>query len=503
MSITTMDRGQVQAFHHHLDKARGLGTRLADIRTLAVQLSGRSVLPVIGAGASYDCGMRLAREIGQDLLDTYLGDNSFNHVEGLDPDLAKVAQAIWKDRDQKAVVRAVELNEPEKWPDADGMGDHFCSYRVLARFAREQLAKEAIGFNYDCGAEAGLDVEGFLLGEGTEPGRKWQDHASVIADDAANAQLGQRGGFTLFKAHGCAVRYREVASDDEEKAAKSIVIRTGQLNNWRNDGWMRDAFNERARHHVLLLVGFSGQDPVIHGEMELVFGDVFKSVEPDGQPRVVVVDAQPNTGILESLIKIGLGEKPPAPNTVSLVGTKGATVTSALLVLLAESIAHSLEQHGVTTPSAIDARLASLVISAPVMLRWSYFLRQEAHMEFMQRSNLQQFGNSGYVPLTADPARTAAVLAAREQLRDRLGHSEPETCEEALANSGFIVDDAMAYLPVGLDPDELSDACRSGEALREARRTLEHPDVECVLVPANSDGKHGVDLGTGNEIKIA
>lgn len=506
MSITTMDPGQVQAFTNHLDAARGLGEgRLADIRTLAIQLSECAVLPIVGAGASYDCGMRLAGEIGQDLFKTYLGDNSFEHkkyAEGLTPDLAIVAQAIYNERGQSEVVRAVELHKPEKWPDAEDMGDHFCAYRVLARLSREQFASEAVGFNYDCGAEAGLSSEGFLLGPNTEPGKAFQDHVSVIADDVANANLRQRGDFTLFKAHGCAARYREVALDDEARAANSVIVTTEQLNYWRDDWWMREAFNSRARNHVLLLVGFSGQDPVIHGEMTWVLRDVFKRVVPDGVPRVVVIDARPNTAVLGSLIKIGLGGQPPAEGTVSLISTKEVTVTSVLLVLLAESIAHSLERHGVAAPPDIDARLASLLISAPAMLRWSYFLSQETHMEFIQRSNLQQFANTGYVPLTADPARTGAVLAVREQLRERLGHRDPETCGEALANHSFIVSGAMAYLPVGLSLSELEDARGPGEALGEAQRTLGHPDIECVLVPVDTDCKFGVNLGTGNKVEI-
>jgi hypothetical protein len=504
MTVTTMDRSQVKALSHHLEKAKGLeAKRLGDLRTLASQLADCEVLPILGAGASFDCGMRLAKEIGKDLYDAYTEDPTFNHVEGLEPDLAEVAQAIWAERsDQKEVVRAVELHHPSKWPDADGMGDHFCAYRVLARLIREGFAKEGIGFNYDCGAEAGFDGEGFLLNPRTEPGRKWQDHVSVIPDEVTNAQVTPRGDFTLFKAHGCAARYREVATTEEERAAESIVIRTGQLTNWRKDLWMRDVLRSRAGNHVLLLVGFSGQDPVIQQEMESVLRNVYKAVQPNGQPRIVVVDYKPDTATLRSLVKVGLGEQPAALGTVSSVGTKEATTTSALLVLMVESIAHRLEGEGQTVPKGIDARLASLAISAPIMLRWSYILHPGSPSGLMQRSNLQQFGDSGYVPLTAFPDTTAKVIGSREALRARLKRTGPESIEEALENDGFVVNGGAAYLPVGLDMDRLKEACASGEVLEEVRLKLSHPDLECVLVPTDS-ADAGVSLGTGCEVGIA
>lgn len=504
MSVTAMDRSQVKALSHHLEKARDLGPeRLDDLRRLARQLADRAVLPIVGAGASFDCGMRLAREIGQDLYDDYIADPIFDHPENLEPDLAKVAQAIYNELDQKAVVRRVGLHEKATWPDADGMGDHFCAYRVLARLSRERLAKEAIGFNYDCGAEAGLHAEGFMVSPKTEPGKRWNDHANVIADEVTNAQPNQPGDFTLFKAHGCAARYREVAVTDEARAADSIVICTSQLSHWRDDLWMRNVLRNRAENHVLLLVGFSGQDPVIQGEVISVLSGVFEAIEPDGRPRVVVIDYEPNNENLRGLVKVGLGERDAAPGTVTEVKTKRATTTAALLVLLAESIAHSLEGFGLTVPDEIDARLASLAISAPIMLRWSYLLASGLGRDLIQRANVQRFGDSAYVPLTAFPTVTSRALSSREALRARLGRTSPESSEEALENSGFIVAGGTAYMPLGLEMADLMETCRSGESLQEARLKFSRPtDIECVLVPADEADVGGINLGTGEKVPI-
>ena len=195
---------------------------------------------------------------------------------------------------QPAVVRTIGLDDPGRWPGMDEVGEHFCAHRVFARLARENMVAEAIGFNYDCGTEAGLKAEGFLRGGGTR-GLEWKDHLRVVADAEQAVEPEPLGTFTLYKAHGCAERYREVAAVDEPRAADAIVITHSQLLHWRSDLWMRDIFRERVRRNVLVLVGFSGQDPVIAGELQQVLDDVYKNSSADGTPRVVVIDFNPAT----------------------------------------------------------------------------------------------------------------------------------------------------------------------------------------------------------------
>ena len=145
--------------------------------------------------------MRLAKEIGQDLYDDYVNDSSYAPHATVTPDLAEVAEAIWVARDQLAVTKAVGLNDPALWPETDRVQEHFCVYRVLARLAREGLFDETVGFNYDCGKEAGLAAEGFFRSPRTAHGREWRDHATVIADAGQYMGLDAPGAFRYSKAH--------------------------------------------------------------------------------------------------------------------------------------------------------------------------------------------------------------------------------------------------------------------------------------------------------------
>ncbi len=82
-----------------------------NIRALAAQLHDKPVLPVIGAGASYDCGVRLASRIGHDLYVEYTTDTSFEpRADGVEDSLGNVADAIAQKLGQIGVVRAIGLD---------------------------------------------------------------------------------------------------------------------------------------------------------------------------------------------------------------------------------------------------------------------------------------------------------------------------------------------------------------------------------------------------------
>lgn len=504
-----MDTTQVLPLREHLAKVGSLDAAHVDsVRRLAAQLQELDVLPVLGAGASYDCGMRLASEIGSDLYDDYMADSSFApHAVALQPNLGEVAQAIFNKLDQKAVVKAVGLHDQTLWPYAEDISKHFCVYCILARLAREDMIQEAIAFNYDCAAEAGLLGEGFLASTSTTLGRGWPDHATVVADAATHSRLARPGTFRLFKAHGCAARYREVARTDEDRAADDIIIRKAQLTNWRDDTWARDVLRDRSRNHVLLLIGFSGQDPVIQGELNTLLDEVYSDSPPDGVPRVVAVDYEPGTADLAGLVKTGLGGKSGAPDVVTQVSTKDGTTTATLLLLLTEWLAVRLSDpfahHGVALPSEVDSRVAAIAISAPIMLRWSYLLSAPAVNQFIQRSNIQQAAERGYVPLTADPDTTARALRDRDELRRRLGKTDPESTEDASADHGFVVSGGCAFLPVGRSFDELLAGCRPGAQIDLVRQTLGHPThLDCVVVSDGDGGLRGINIATGREVAV-
>jgi hypothetical protein len=313
----------VQTLRDHVALACSLPqTEVNRIQQVARQLDGVPVMPVLGAGASYDCGIRLARAISQDMHAEYSADASFeprpsNHAAIRD-DLGAVADAVALVKGQRGAVQMLGLDDPTLWPPADDLTGHFCVYRVLARLAREDLFSEALTFNYDCGFEAGLKDEGFAFGPGRLRGRQWRDHVTVISDAETNARLRLRGAFALVKAHGCAARYREaLLAGVPPNPEEAIILRWSQLLDWRRDRWARDVLADRARRHVMLLFGFSGQDAVIHIALTRILEDVYRDAHVD-RPRIVVVGRDPDTLTLRLLTNAGLGGQSPRAGDVRL-----------------------------------------------------------------------------------------------------------------------------------------------------------------------------------------
>ncbi|HEV7529166.1 MAG TPA: SIR2 family protein [Solirubrobacteraceae bacterium] len=515
MTVRTMDPAQVRSLRQHCEAAVALGDQtLLALRALVGQLSGLMVLPLIGAGGSHDCGMRLASQLGQDLLADWEADPTYHpRPSGMTADLGRVADAIYLGRgnSQQAVLDAVGIPDRSLWPAADELDEHSCAYRMLARLAREGLFDHAASLNYDCGAEAGMKAEGFSVNSATAAGRSWNDHATVIADSSAHDSPTQRGNFVFVKAHGCAEHYREEISRAPNSGAENeIIIRRAQLLNWGTDLWAQDFLRAKARNHVLLLVGFSGQDPVIYSEIDQVLSDVYRNTTPTGKPRVVVIDYQPDTSELLSLISTGLGGEDPDPDAIASIATTNGTTTAAMMVLLAEMLALELADPlaavGVNVPAAVDGRLAMLVLAAPVMLRWSYLLREaEPELAFIQRTNLQQAAERGYVPLRANTETTARAIASRIAVRGALGRGDTESTIEVLSNGGWVISPAQgtAWLPVGVGHEQLLAAAAPSGMLDHARRVLPRPaGLECVLVSGGSNGRRGISLDTGKEVAV-
>jgi hypothetical protein len=266
MTVQTIDKSQVCSLQNHLDRAAVLDPHIIEeIRRLAAQLQDLPVLPIIGAGGSHDCGMRLARDIGNDLYDDYMSDPAYEPRNEVERNLADVAQAIYNKNGQVAVARALGLPDRDLWPETARVGEHFCAYRVLARLAREDLFEEAIGFNYDCCKEAGLVSEGFLRSARTIPGLQFRDHLAVISDRETLYRLQRNGAVTYYKAHGCAERFRELAIDDEAKAAETIIARTSQLTTWHKDGWMQGRLRDRAGTMCCCSSGSPARTPAFTG----------------------------------------------------------------------------------------------------------------------------------------------------------------------------------------------------------------------------------------------
>jgi hypothetical protein len=506
MTVQVMNEGRQLSLGDHLSKAAGLDTgEVTAIATLARQLPVPSILPVVGAGASWDCGVRVAKEIGADLLNAYLanGDYAAHDASLTGDDLADITERIYEKRGAERVVEDLGFPGEKQWRPAARMGEHFCVYCVLARMVREGFLKKAFGFNYDCGAEAGLKAEGFLYGEAI-PGQKWVDYARIVADSVTMYETVDQG-FLLVKAHGCAARYRELAVANPKDAAEGIVVRRKQLEDWKEHSWSLNEFRTSAEKNVLVLIGFSGQDRKFIVELEQVLTQVYAASPGNGKPRLVAIDLDPSTEAIDQLIATGLGGVPADSGTVTRVCTQGGSATAALLVLLAELIAVGLETElaaqGVTLSEDLAPRLTSLTVTAPTMLRWSFLAGGPTDHAYIQRANLM--ATEGYVPLTRHTSKAVQLLGARSRLRERLGLTGPEESAKALADHGFIIDAERggAYMPVGIEQDVLMATCRQGSELEEIRRTLGHPShLDCILVSGDGSELHGVNLATGQEV---
>jgi SIR2-like domain len=512
MTVQTIDKDQIRSLQEHIDKATALEpARVAEIRALVAQLLEQDlpVLPIVGAGASHDCGMRLASALGKDLYWDYMNnpDYASEPRDAVKEDLADVAQAIHNAADQIAVVKAIGLDDPALWPDAENVPEHFCLYRVLSRLAREDLFEEVIGFNYDCAKEAGLKREGFQLSQKTIAGRKWSDHATVIADKQTMYKPPRKGALTYHKAHGCAHRFRELALVDEAKAAETIIICSEQLTNWRDDLWMAERLRDRARESLLVLIGFSAQDAVVHGELKKVLDEIYKELPPEGKPRLVTIDAKPEAPVLRGLIKSGLGGEMPPSGVVTEINVSTSSTTAVALVLLTEylrlALASHLEGGDYALPDGLDEQIAALAIAAPLMLRWTYLLRAPSQDQYVQKINMEQAAHGGYVPLTVDPRAAALALETRVKLREALSIAGPESARETLTDHGFITRAGFAYLPVALTLEELLAACRPGGTIERARVTLGVPSkIERILVTLQDDVLRGVNADTGAEVVL-
>jgi SIR2-like domain len=509
MSVRAMQVERQRDLVAHIKESGGLPTsEIEGIKQLATQLHGERVLPVVGAGASFDCGMCLASEIAEDLFTSYIANSDFApHLAHLaKTDLGSIAEAIYLRTDQSRVVSELGLPDRAIWRPATQMGSHFCVYSVLARMVREKFVEEAFGFNYDCGAEAAFQAEGFAYGN-VSPGKHWIDRARTVADGATNASTKKdSSSFTLYKANGCAERFRELAIQDVQKAAEEIIVRTDQIDRWKDSAWSEPPFISRAQNHVLMLIGFAAQDPKISVALKQALEAIHQAAPTNGQPRVVAVDHSPNTAPIESLIDSGLGGVQPPAGVATRICTQGATSTAALVVLLCElleiELGQELAKAAVPLPVDLEARLALFAVSAPAMHRWSY-LMEDRDGNLIQRANV--LANGGYVPLGNNPELAARQILARKQLREGLGLLDDETPTEAAAHGGFIPHPlgGRAYMPLGVEHGVLTALFRPGAEHERLKGTLrgQYPSgIECVLVSGDGSQRRGVSLSSGREV---
>lgn len=510
MAVRIMDEGQIKSLRFHLELALELEPdEVATIRALAAQLQGQSILPILGAGASHDCGMRVAGDIATDLhAECCLDEGLRSVVEGVpERDLSGIAEAIYAfhGNSHQAVLEAIGMPDPGRWPGTPDVDPHFCALRILARGVREHEGlSQAFSFNYDCCKEAALRSEGFSLSHETTAGLLWPDHADVFCSKEMYVDLRVRRGFELVKAHGCAEHYREAYERNEcEEVAEVIVIRAGQISTWEERLWAKRGLSDRIQNHILLLVGFSGQDPATATELKEVLEDVLSGSSEPSPPRLVVIDHDPDTEALKELIEFGVGPGGTEDGAVTKVCTANSSTTAVLMVLLAEMIALELEpamtELGFTLPSDLGERLGLLALVGPAMARWS-FLLGTAGEAYMQRISAGMEGHD-YVPLRYEPKVAVRAFHIRKGIREAIGLTDPEQAGDLADTDGFILHEGRAYLPLGIRLDQVQAAHVSG-MLKQAKDVLPCPKgVEAILVCEKEGARRGFSLG-GGEVEV-
>jgi SIR2-like domain len=501
---------QTKSFFDCLYEAASLPpTVWQEIRALARQLEHAAILPLVGAGASYDCGQPLAAQVAEEMFKGFGGGDRPSDLTRSKTDLGVVADAYFLEGRQKAVIDALGLADTSRWPAATGYDEHFCGYRVLARLAREGLLSEAISLNYDCAFERGLEDEGFAYRPFKAMGKEWLDQATVISGAADHVLASRRGEMVLTKAHGCAASYRRkirsVATDNAEDVREEVIVRRTQLMDWRGDFWARDLFADRARTHVMLLIGVSGQDPVIHIALTRALEDVFKRLPNSGYPRVVAIDVNPDTVALRNLLDQGCGKKPPPTGAVTKVRVPGGTSLTAVLIALGvEMIALRLERHKVPIANLRASRVTLLMVTIPAILRWCYRLeRRTSSLDHYQYSKVRMSKQKAYVPIECSAPRVEEMLRVRELLLGHLGVGPYESVAQAVKGCGFVLKGrpGRAFLPLGLTAEELTTALPS--ELRSAAQELDAPeDVELILVAREGFELIGRSVHTGEGVRV-
>lgn len=510
MTVRIMDEAQILSLEAHIALALGLEPdEVAAIQALALQLKGQEVLPILGAGASHDCGMRLAGDIAADLhADCCVDEGLKPRVEQIAVrDLGQIAEAIYDYRgdSHQAVLEAIGMPDPLRWPGTPEVDPHFCALRILARGAREHEGlKQAFSFNYDSCKEAALLSEGFSLSRETTAGLIWLDHANVVCSKEMYGGTGLRTGFELVKAHGCAEHYREAYEKNGcEEVAEAIVIRAHQIATWKERLWAKRGLSDRVQRNILLLIGFSGQDPATAAEFKEVLEDICSGDSEPSRPRLVVIDHNPDTDALRHLIEFGIGPGGANEEAVTKVSTANSSTTAVLMILLAEIIALELTpamtELGFTLSSDLGERLGLLTLTGPAMARWSFLLGM-ADEGYMQRIGAGMEGHD-YVPLRYEPQIAVRAFQVRKGIREAIGLTDPEQAGDLADTDGFILHNGCAYLPLGIRFDQVEAAYVSG-MLEQAKDVLPWPrDVEAILVCEKDGVRTGFSL-RGREVPV-
>jgi SIR2-like domain len=492
-------------------------TDWGEIELLAAQLADHALLPLVGAGASVDCGERTARKLASDLLRKIKS----GEIELVRPpadlddatvrdDLGKIADTVGLEHPPEIALEALGFGDRGVWPTpADVLRDfnrrtHECVYRVLARMAKERLLAEGATFNYDCHFEGGLLKEGFFVSTRGTRHSRWPELFTVVADAETHASVVRRGEFVLNKLHGCAETWRRTFPTKGRTATEAIVIRWSQLLDWREDQWARDFFRDRCRRHVMLLLGFSGLDPVIHSTLQAVLREVGGAAGPS---RLRAIDVEPEKLTLKMLLEAGrtsVDDVLAIRVQLDLAVRLAATLLLLHALLVRNRLAALTAGADLYLPPGRSEFLIRIAVSGPAMLRWTWAVLaavEGAH----GLAGLRERRDDYYIPLTAEPERTLRAFQLRDEAAARLGVASDAT---AYTDDGSFLISARtgkAFMPLGLYGHEAL-ALKSGRPpdVRTLRDALKGPaELDRFILAKDEDDKlYAVSIDTGTELYL-
>ncbi len=494
---------------------------LDDINQLASELKDHAVLPVIGAGASVDCGQvgakTLANELHKKMADGVLPlkerPDDFNEIAD---DLGKMADAIHLEHSADEVLKGLEFLDHKRWPSAREVAarfasqPHLCAYRVLARMAKERTITESVSFNYDCHFEGGLLREGFFMRHRASQHQRWPERYTVIANAESHAAVVHRGEFVVNKVHGCVETWRTDSPAEPDAAASAIILRWSQLLDWRKDWWSRDLLRDRARRHILVLVGFSALDPVIHSTLQAVMSEIAKGHPLAGISRLRSIDAYPNRLTLRMLLRVGRGNLG-GVQSIQVDVASGTSLAATLFALHAELIRARIVEFAqqnpidpAELPGDRSASLRRLAVSGPAMLAWTWAILMQG-FGVTGFSGLLELGDSYYIPLCAEPGRTLRAFSVRDELAAR--YDVPAESAAYTADGSFLTVPraGKAFMPLGLHGHEVMALADGIRDLTDIGVKLTSPvgSMDRIVVGRDSNRKlRAFSLETGSEVAL-
>lgn len=475
----------------------------SDIKLLAAEISGRAFLPVIGAGGSIACGAPSVGDLTERLSDKISEIDpkpALSDLDAVRKDLGKAADVVAITESPEAVPIAMGFRDTDLWPSARTVFEryarsaHPCAYRVLARMAKERFLSESVTFNYDCHFEGALMKEAFFPRR-TSHHSRWPEIYTVVSNAKTNASVDRRGELVLNKVHGCVEAWRETEKANPGASAEGMIIRWSQLLDWRQDRWSRDLFRDRARRHILLLVGFSGVDPVIHSTMQAVMREVAGDVPLTGPSRIRAVDTDPNKLTLQMLVRAGIGDQPDV-RTIKVHLEQKSGLAATLLALHSDVAERRLREFArergtaAPIPASPEAVIRRLAVSGPAMLRWTWATLATCLGE-TGFAGLRDLRDDYYVPLLADPERTLIAFDVREAVAALFAVAADERGYGSLGSFVVAPRAGIALMPTGLRPHEVDALAGSSPSdIRVIDPGLTSPagSVDRMLVGRDSNG---------------